>query len=73
MLYNKFPWMKLPEFPISLHAYENKIQYDKRDLGFIQNKIEQWENSDDENENGAAEFLSKALETYEYVLPEIVI
>ena len=40
MLYNKFPWMKLPEFPISLHAYENKIQYDKRDLGFIQNKIE---------------------------------
>lgn len=73
MLYNKFPWMKLPEFPISLHAYENKIQYDKRDLGFIQNKIEQWENSDDENENGAAKFLSEALETYEYVLPEIVI
>lgn len=73
MLYNKFPWVKLPEFPISIHICEDKIQYDKKDLSFIQNKIEQWKDSDDETENKAAEFLSKALETYEYVLPETII
>lgn len=72
MLYDKFPWVKLPEFPISIHIYEDKIQYDKKDLSFIQNKIEQWKDSDDETKNKAAEFLSNALETYEYVLSETI-